>query len=152
MAALGKATWIHHLPKEGPDAVRQVARRLADAGFDLIIPCIKNPDGYLDYHGTTALVRPEFADWDPLRVLSEEARRVGLKVHPWCCVFPEGQGSKLLQEHPDYVARDPDGEPVVAGPYKIRWACSSRPEVHDYEFAMYEDLMDNYDIDGVHLD
>ena len=152
MGSIGKATWIHHLPKEGPDAVRQVARRLADHGFDLVIPCIKNPDGYIDYHGTTALVRPEFTDWDPLRVLTEESRKVGLKVHPWCCVFREGDGSKLLQEHPEYVAMDPSGEPVLAGRWKIRWACSARPEVHDYEFAMYEELMDNYDIDGVHLD
>lgn len=151
MAAVGKATWIHHLP-QNPDSVRQVARRLADAGFDLVIPCVKNPDGYLDYHGTTAFVRPEFSEWDPLRVLTDEARRVGLKVHPWCCVFPEGEGSKLLQEHPNYVALDPSGEPVIAGQYKIRWACSSRPEVQDYEFAMYAELMDRYDIDGVHLD
>jgi len=152
MGGIGKATWIHHLPKEGPEAVRRVARRLAEAGFDLVIPAIKNPDGYLDYHGTTAFVRPDFAEWDPLRVLTEEANRLGLKVHPWCCVFPEGAGSKLLQEHPEYVAQDPNGEPVVAGQYKIRWACSSRPEVQDYEFAMYQELLDRYDIAGVHLD
>ncbi len=152
MATVGLATWIHHLPKDGPDAVRQVARRLANAGFDLVIPCIKNPDGYIDYHGTAANIRPEFSDWDPFRVLTEEARQVGLKVHPWCCVFPEGQGSKLLQEHPEYAALDPDGEPVIAGRYQIGWACSARPEVQDYEFAMYDELMRNYDIDGVHLD
>ena len=158
MSKVGKATWIHHLPKEGPDAVRQVARRLADAGFDLLIPCIKNPDGYIDYHGKVANIRPEFQEWDPLRVLTEEARKVGLKVHPWCCVFPEGDGSKLLQEHPEYVARDPSGEPIGAGAYKNqrpqmpRWACSSRPEVQDYEYAIYEELLNNYDIDGVHLD
>ena len=154
MSSIGKATWIHHLPKEGPDAVRQVARRLADAGFDLVIPCIKNPDGYIDYHGQVANVRPDFKDWDPLRVLTEEARKVGIKVHPWCCVFPEGDGSKLLQEHPEYAALDPSGELVKAGrgSYRYGFACAARPEAHDYEFAMYEELMDNYDIDGIHLD
>ena len=152
MSNIAKAAWIHHLPKEGPDAVRRVARRLSEAGFDLVIPCIKNPDGYLDYHGTTANVRPEFKDWDPLQVLAEEARRVGLKVHAWCCVFPEGAGSRLLAEHPEYVARDSNGAELIAGIHKIRWACTSRPEVQDYEFAMYQELLTRFDIDGVHLD
>jgi uncharacterized lipoprotein YddW (UPF0748 family) len=152
MGNIGKAVWIHNLPQEGPEDVRMVARRLAEAGISLLIPCIKNVDGFIDYHGAASHIRPEFNAWDPLQVLTEEARRVGLSIHPWCCVFPEGEGSRLLQEHPEYVALDPAGAPIIVGNYKIRWACCARPEVQDYELAMYYELMDRYDIDGVHLD
>jgi uncharacterized lipoprotein YddW (UPF0748 family) len=152
MDRFGKATWIHHLPSEGPDAVRQVARRLAEAGFDAVIPCVKNPDGYADWASRVAKVRPVFADWDPLATLCEEASRVGLQVHAWCCVFPEGDGSNLLEAHPEYVARDPQGREVVAPPYSIRWACSSRPEVQAYELSLSQELLDNYDLAAVHLD
>lgn len=152
MANIGEATWIHHLPHDGPNAVRAVARRLAEAGFDAVIPCIKNPDGYADFQSRVAKVRPEFATWDPLATLCDEAKRVGLQVHAWCCVFPEGNGSNLIEQHPEYIARDPQNREAVAPPHNIRWACSSRPEVQDYEMALYQELLENYDLTAVHLD
>lgn len=143
-----KSVWLHKLPST-PDAVKGVAQRLADAGFDLLVPCIKQPSGIADYHSKVATVRAEFKTWDPLMVLAEEANRLGLDVHAWCCVFSEGQESRLLAEHPQYVA--------VEGPEKRRneehrLACPNREEVQDYEAALYQELIDRYPIAGVHLD
>ncbi len=152
MGRFPKATWIHRLPKE-PEAVRDVARRLAEADFDLVIPCVINPDAFLDYHSSVGNVREHFKDWDPLEILVEEAHEVGIQVHPWSCVFAEGQGSKLLQDNPDLVAVDKEGNPVVpGGPHRMGWACPAREEVQDYELALYQEMMDKYPVDGVHLD
>jgi len=143
--ACKKATWAHSLKTFGdsPDDVRRHVDRLAAAGFDLIIPCVKNPPGYLDFRTSVGNVNPEYPAWDPLAVLHEAASAGGIEVHPWFCVFPEGDASRLLSEHPEYAA-------VFEA--KFRWACACRPEVQDYAMALYEDLAANYPVPGLHLD
>lgn len=143
--ACKKATWVHSVKNfgEGPDDVQQHVDRLADAGFDLIIPCVKNPPGYLDFRTDVGYMNPEYPDWDALAVLNSKASARGMKVHPWFCVFPEGDRSKLLSEHPEHTA-------VLES--RFRWACACRPEVQDYALALYESLMANYPVAGVHLD
>jgi len=144
---IGKAVWSHPTSDfaEGPQSVSGMVKRLKDAGFDLIIPCVKDTDGALSYHSRIGDVYPSFKDWDPLDVLAEEASKAGLKVHPWMCVFREGDRSKLLQENPDLAARDREGRP-------LGWACPRREEVQRYELSLYEEIMEGYDVAGVHLD
>lgn len=148
MSKIHKAMWLHKLPST-PEEVRAVARRTADAGFDMLLPCVKQPNGIADYQSKVANVRTEYSDWDPLMVLAEEANRVGLKIHAWCCVFPEGDDSKLLAEHPEFAAVAGEEQPKTEG---FRLGCPNRPEVQDYEAAIYQELIDNYPIAGVHLD
>lgn len=149
MSEFHKATWLHKLPST-VDETKAVAQRLADAGFDLLIPCIKQVTGIVDYQSKVANVRAEYKDWDPLMVLAEEANDLGLSVHAWCCVFPEGDDSRLLSEHPELVAAS--GDEVKYSETQFRWSCPNRPEVQDYEAAIYQELIDNYPVQGVHLD
>jgi len=140
-----KGTWVHSLKNLGdsPDELERHLDRLAAARFDLIIPCVKNPPGYVDFRTDVGNVNPEYPEWDPLAVLNDRAAAKGIKVHPWFCVFPEGEGSKLLAEHPEYAA---------AFDYRFRWGCACRPEVQDYALALYESLLTDYPVPGVHLD
>lgn len=152
MGGFGKATWAH-LPQDGPDAVRGVARRLADAGFDAIIPCLVYPDGYALYQSRVAKVNPAIAGWDPLEVLCDESSKVGLEVHAWNCVFAEGHNSKLLEDHPEVVACYRDGKPANDVVYDTSgWACPVRPETQAYEMAIYQEWLDNYDLAALHID
>jgi len=149
MSKVWKAIWLHKLPST-PDEVKGLAQRLSDAGFDLLIPCIKQVTGIVDYQSHVANVREEYQSWDPLMVLAEEAKRLGLSVHAWCCVFPEGNDSKLLNESPELAAVPGKEQPY--GEQQFRFACPNRPEVQDYEASLYQELIDNYPIAGVHLD
>ncbi len=148
MPKIHKATWLHKLPST-PEEVRAVARRVADAGFDMLLPCVKQTSGIADYQSKVARVRAEYAGWDPLMVLAEESNKLGLKVHAWCCVFPEGDQSNLLEAHPDFAAVA-GSEQANTEPFRL--GCANRPEVQDYEAAIYQELIDNYPIAGVHLD
>lgn len=151
MSNLRKAVWLHALP-DTPAAVKRIAQRLAEARFDLLIPCVKQVTGMADYHSHVAKVNDKFRAWDPLAELATEANRLGLAVHAWCCVFPEGEHSNLLATHPEYTAvtgQEKDLKPWVEN---FRWACPNRPEVQDYEAAIYQELLDNYPLAGVHLD
>ena len=146
--AVWKGTWLHRLP-ETQAGIRLVVDRLADAGFDMLIPCVKQPDGIADYPSKLAHIHPPFQGWDALRICAEESNRAGLPVHGWICVFPEGKNSALLEAHPEYAAQP--------GPERGRCevehglACPNRPEVQDYEAGLYRELMD-YPIAGVSLD
>jgi len=140
------ATWVHSVSNFGsnPDEVRRHVERLNTAGFELIIPCVKNPPGYVDFRTDVAIVNPSYPDWDPLRVLAESADEHGMKVHPWFCIFPEGEGSKLLSQKP-YLG-------AVFESSNMPWACACRPEVQEYELALYKSLADGYPVHGMHLD
>jgi uncharacterized lipoprotein YddW (UPF0748 family) len=139
------ATWDHSILNfaKSPDEVKGHVRRLANAGFDLIIPCVKNPPGYADFRTNIAEINPSYPAWDPLQVLAESASEHGLEVHPWFCVFLEGQYSKLLNRAPHLAA--------VFESSDLRWACACRPEVQEYELALYESVA-AYPVHGLHLD
>lgn len=144
MSDFGLAVWSHRIKQFGAqDEVEGHVAELADAGFDLIIPCVKNPPGAVDFFTDVADVDPEYPDWDPLKVLIEACSARGMKVHPWFCVFTEGDRSKLLREHPEYASTTEE---------RPHWACACRPEVQDYVFELYKSLAERYRPAGLHLD
>lgn len=144
MADFGLGVWSHRITDFGAqDEMRERVARLAEAGFDLVIPCVKNPPGAVDFFTDAADVNPEYPPWDPLKVLIEACAREGMKVHPWFCVFAEGERSRLLREHPDYRARTEE---------KMQWACACREPVQDYVLALYRSLAEHYRPAGLHLD
>jgi len=129
----------------GPNSVEPMVNRLAQAGFDLIIPVVKGGDGYVNYHSRIEKVRPQFKEWDPLVLLIKEAKSVGMKVHPWMCVFKENENSTIIQKNQTLRMVNLEGEPTP-------WVCPASEEVQEYELNLYREVMDNYDIDGVHMD
>lgn len=139
------ATWAHSISNFGgnPQEVKRHVARLSDAGFELIIPCLKNPPGYADFKTNVAEVNPAYPDWDPLKVLAEAATEHHMKVHPWFCIFTEGEHSALLKKSPHFAA-------VFES--NMRWACACRPEVQEYELALYGSVAAGYPIHGLHLD
>jgi uncharacterized lipoprotein YddW (UPF0748 family) len=151
MAGLKKGVWLHNLQQfKSPREVRDFARKYADEGFDLLIPCVKNPDGLLDYHGEAGNVRPVFRDWDPLEHLADEAVRQKIRVHAWFCNAMEGPESRLMQRHPGVTAVNREGKRPPAR--KNHFVCMARPEVREYEAALMKEVVDKYPVAGVHFD
>jgi len=145
MSEFGLGVWSHNIRDFGnKQEIEQRTAELADAGFDVIIPCVKNPPGAVDFFTDVANVNPTYPEWDPLKVLISSAAERGIKVHTWFCVFPEGDGSKLLAEHPEFKAR-------IKGS-GMRWACACRPEVQAYVLELYRSVARNYRPAGLHLD
>ena len=144
MGDFGLGVWSHQIRDFGDrDEVEGHAERVAAAGFDVLIPCVKNPPGAVDFLTDKADVNPAYPDWDPLKLLIDACQARGVKVHPWFCVFPEGEHSRLLREHPELAAELPGDR---------RWACACRDEVQDYVFELYADLARRYHPAGLHLD
>jgi len=128
-----------------------MVNRVREWGFDLLIPCVKLYDGWCDYHSRVGIVRPGWEEFDPLLVLAEEGSDVGLEVHPWSCVFVESlnsEGSALMREHPEARAI----KLTAGGPEPQGWACPSHEVVRDYNVAICEEILENYPVQGMHLD
>ncbi len=146
MADFGLAAWLHDITGFRSERdVEAYADRLAEIGYDIFIPCVKNMHGALGFLTGGGDVNADYPTWDPLKVLIGACRARGIRVHAWFCVFTEGERSRLLREHPEFAARFDGG-----GGH--RWSCACRPEVQDYVFELYRDLTSRYRPDGLHLD
>ncbi|RKY69557.1 MAG: hypothetical protein DRP97_05215 [Candidatus Latescibacterota bacterium] len=129
---------------DGPDSVGVMVDRLAGAGFDILLPHVKI-GGEAFYHSHIAKVHPQFAEWDPLTVIVQKAKAAGLQVYAQVCVFPEGENSALIQSDASLRAMTIEGEPTP-------WACPASEKVRQYELSIFEEIMDNYDVNGVYMD
>ena len=146
MTKFGLAAWLHRITQfNSAEDVEAYADRLAAAGYDIFIPCVKNTHGAADFLTDLADVNDEYPSCDPLKLLIDACRKRGIKLHAWFTVFSEGGKSRLLREHPEYAA-------VHDSPRNQPWICACRQEVQDYVFSLYEDVAGRYRPDGLHLD
>ena len=88
--------------------------------------------------------------FDPLQYAVNSAHNRGLELHAWFNVFQassmhEGAPS---QEHPEWVCRDRDGNPMTSS----RSLSPGLEEVRQYTINVAMEIVNNYNIDGLHLD
>ncbi|MBN2281804.1 MAG: family 10 glycosylhydrolase [Candidatus Marinimicrobia bacterium] len=111
--------------------------------------------------GGTAYYRSSFEPWgpyadytdpgyDPLEFVIEEAHKRGLEVHAWFNTFQTSStaAGTPAGDHPEWVCRDGNDQPMPAH----RALSPALPEVRDYTLDVIMEIVNNYDIDGLHLD
>ncbi len=87
---------------------------------------------------------------DPLQYAIDAAHSRGLELHAWFNVF---QASSIhegapAQAHPEWVCRDRDGDPMTSS----RSLSPGLEDVRQYTVDVAMEIVNNYDIDGLHLD
>lgn len=98
--------------------------------------------------------------WDPLQVAIDRARLHGMELHAYFNVFPgwtaagtvptaEGAHQLALRDHPEWLAIDSSGT-NRDGEY--RWLSPGNPAVRAHIATVARDLLERYDVDGLHLD
>ena len=88
--------------------------------------------------------------FDPLDYAVQEAHARGLEIHAWFNVFEARDviAGAPAYEHPEWICRDQSGIPMTS-------TISLSPglaEVRDYLVKVAMEIVNNYDIDGLHLD
>ena len=88
--------------------------------------------------------------FDPLDYAVDAAHERGLELHAWFNTF---QTSSLYegtpaQVHPEWVCRDQDGTPMSS----YRALSPGLADVRNYTVDVAMEIVNNYDIDGFHLD
>lgn len=95
------------------------------------------------------------ASYDPLKFAVEQAHKRGLEIHAWINVVRcfNGTESNILN-NPNHISkRKPEWviEDIRDG-QKSLWLDPGLPEVREYISEMITEMVEKFDVDGVHLD
>ncbi len=150
--------------------IRAELERLQRAGFNTIyVESIFH--GYSMYPSAVLPQRPlNFecgAEWDVLQTYLDEGKRLNLSIQAWLHIFfmwHTGQGawqsSPLLSKHPDWLALDKNGSPLVESEaegasreFKKIFVSPSNPQVREFLARAVKELVTKYPtLAGVQLD
>ncbi len=88
--------------------------------------------------------------YDPLAFAIEEAHKRGIEVHAWFNVFHASStyDGAPAAVNPDWVCRDGSGNPMTSS----RALSPGLAAVREYTLDVAMEIVNNYDIDGLHLD
>lgn len=95
------------------------------------------------------------ATYDPLKFAVEQAHKRGLEIHAWAnaCLVYNGTEQAVLKnknhlsfKKPEWIIED------VRDGQKSLWLDPGLPEARNYIIDLILEMVENYDVDGVHLD
>lgn len=88
--------------------------------------------------------------YDPLAFAVEECHKRGIQLHAWLVTLPLGK-----VEHVRRLGKKalPSKNPALCTRYKGAWYMEpGNPATADYITALVKEIVQNYDVDGIHLD
>ena len=92
----------------------------------------------------------DYAKFDSLAAAIEYGHKIGLKIHAWATINEDDHGwgwaSEFTKAHPEFRWVRRDGKPYHS---QLSFAF---PEVRAYKLALIDELLTNYDLDGLFLD
>lgn len=177
-----RALWVVRSTMTSEAEVRTMVDRAASAGFNTLVVQVRGrADAFyrssLEPRAET-ITEPD--DFDPLALAVEEGHRRGLAVHAWVnthLVWGPAPSPRspdhILNASPDWLAvpRDLAEELYTLAPNDPRYVDAlrryadrnrntvegiytspSHPEVHARVHAVWMELLDRYDLDGIHFD
>ena len=157
-----RAIWVTRFDYKTPEQVATVMQNVADAGFNTVLFQVRG-EGVAEYDSR---VEPWSERWgyrhpgyDPLAVAVDHAHERGLALHAWVNVIPAWRGLDPPQhpdvpwnKHPEWRWYDRWGncQPLNRGFYVGLNPCL--PAVRKHLVSVVEDIVDRYEVDGIHLD
>jgi uncharacterized lipoprotein YddW (UPF0748 family) len=88
--------------------------------------------------------------YDPLELAITEAHKRGLELHAWVNPYRATMDNKFSALSPDHITnKHPEWFYTYGG---IKLCNPGIPEAREYIVQVILDIVDNYDIDGIHLD
>jgi uncharacterized lipoprotein YddW (UPF0748 family) len=88
--------------------------------------------------------------YDPLAFIVKEAHARGLELHAWINPYRAGTRSAKSRAPENHITKS---RPDLAKPYgKYYWMNPTHPDVQDHSIAVVLDVVNRYDVDGIHMD
>lgn len=155
------------------DKVSQFADRCKEANINTIVVDVKPLAGVVLYKSKIAPRLKEWKgqayprDYDLLRTMVEEGRRVGIDVYAAINVFAEGAANNEVGpafSHPEWqcikyeAEMTVDGKPSLipvgkaADEHLAVFVNPANPEVRAYELSVISEIITNYDVAGIVFD
>ena len=122
----------------------RTCRELARMGITDLLPCVMW-GGYANYPSD---ILPRAVDGDPLRDAIRAAHGQGMRLHAWkVCWRLEGAPAAFVDS-----LRRAGRLQVAADGKTIPWLCPSQPDNARLEKDTVREILQNYEVDGIHLD
>ena len=160
----GRAVWAVPGSVANNDSSTQAfAEHCKRANINIIVLLVENTDKQVFYHSKKfpESIAPEFKEFDPLAAVVREAHKRGIRVHAWLCDFTQSADGPIMQKHPEWAQRNPEGKTTSEAEllgggvrYEEDWMCPARrPGYTDqWLIPMVEEIVSDYDVDGIHHD
>ncbi len=146
----------------GPSGVQQIVADAASMGItDLVFQVRGQGDAYYD-SAFEPRAQALSGSWDPLQTAIDAAHANGMKLHAWINTMPLWNGTTApststsiphpwYHTNPSYRVEDLNGnlQPLKSG-YVI--ANPINPQWQQHVNNVADDIVSNYDVDGLHLD
>ncbi|MGB3640226.1 MAG: family 10 glycosylhydrolase [Rivularia sp. (in: cyanobacteria)] len=162
-----RAIWLDRgtiVKARNEQGLAQVFDRMKQAGINTVFFETVNA-GYTVYPSKVAPQQnPLTRNWDPLKSAVKLAHDRGMELHAWVWVFAAGnqRHNKLLginanypgpvlAAHPDWAGYDRRGKMIPQGQNKPFFD-PANPQLRQYLLNQYEEIVTNYNVDGLHLD
>jgi uncharacterized lipoprotein YddW (UPF0748 family) len=163
-----RALWVLRNTLVSEREIDRMLRQAKNAGFNVLFVQVRGRGDA--FYSSSIEPRAEMlsdAGFDPLSYLVAQAHRIGFEVHPWLNVFlvwgaswKPADTKHVLLLHPDWVAVRSDGRPlselsrdeIEAMGIEGIFLAPGNPQVREHIRAVIRELVQNYDIDGIHLD
>jgi len=164
-----RAMWLDRgtiVEAKNEDDLAKVFDRMAEAGINVVFFETVNAS-YTIYPSQVAPEQnPLTRGWDPLKVAVKLAHERNMEIHAWVWVFAAANQAhnKVLEQPLDYLgpvlSRNPDwgatnksgGSFDYSQGMKKAFFDPANPEVQNYLLSLYEEIVKNYDVDGLQLD
>ncbi|MCM1054858.1 MAG: family 10 glycosylhydrolase [Bacteroides sp.] len=143
------------------DSIRRVYKNCADMGLNTVYVHVRSHgDAYYKsaYYPWSKYVTGTFGqapDFDPLKIMIDEAHALGLSFQAWINPYRLNGVSEIKQISADYPVgewyRSSEGERVVAeGSYY--YLNPGYAEANELIAAGAKEIVANYNVDGIHID
>lgn len=143
-----RAIWEHAGTGIKPGDWEYSAALLSNAGFNAVIPNLLW-GGSAHYDSEYLLPSDEFLEYgDQVAQAVEAAHNVGLSLHAWKVHW---RIHRAPQEWQQQMSDQGRLQKSIEG-IESTWLCPSHPENQQLELNSMLEIVQNYDVDGVHLD
>ncbi|MDI6784176.1 MAG: family 10 glycosylhydrolase, partial [bacterium] len=158
-----RALWISRWTYNTPEDIKMILRNAKEANFNIAIFQVRGQaESYYQsaFEPWAEQISKDGTDpgWDPLSVAVEEAHQLGLQLHAWVNVYPAWMGNNppkspnhIWHTHPDWFCIDREGKKMELGRAYVVLN-PAHPEVQEHLFRIFMELVQNYNIDGLHFD
>lgn len=166
-----RALWVTRYDYSDAASIQTIMTKAAYAHFNVILFQVRaNGDAYYrsgvePWSARISGILGQDPGWDPLATAITAAHQAGLELHAYVNVYPAWIGETppitgttpphmyhtFTQTHgSDWLQWDDDG-PMPLNTHYL-WASPGHPAVTEHVISVCQDIVDHYDIDGLHLD
>jgi alpha-galactosidase len=149
----GWCSWYRYFTMVREEDVLSNLRFLTEHRDALPVEYVQLDDGYQAGIGDWESINEKFPHG--VRWLADRIHEAGFKAGIWLAPFTVGASSTLYREHPDWLIRDADGEPVLAI-YNWNQRCygldCTHPEARAWLEHLFRTVAEDWGFDFVKVD